>query len=65
MLRMLLAFRGAEWTRKAAVQGPRGIQTCAFDIVLMPEGNGDMETILAKKSDVYTVRGKNFESQHD
>jgi hypothetical protein len=31
---------------------------------LMPEGNGDMETILAKKSDVYTVRGKNFESQH-
>jgi hypothetical protein len=26
----------------------------------MPEGNGDMETILAKKSQVYTVRGKNF-----
>ena len=43
---------------------PRGIQTCAFDIVLMPEGNGDMETILVKKSVVYTVRRKNFESQH-
>jgi hypothetical protein len=62
---LLRAFRSAEWTRKAAVLGPLDdAQTCAFDIVLMPEGNRDMETILAKKSLVYTVRGKNFEAQH-
>jgi hypothetical protein len=37
---VLRAFRSAEWTRKAAVLGPLDdAQTCAFDIVLMPEGN--------------------------
>jgi hypothetical protein len=43
--------------------GPHGMQTYAFAIVLMPEGNRDMETIPPKKRQVYTVRLKNFDTQ--
>jgi hypothetical protein len=35
-------------------------QTESFDIILMPEGNGDVVTIPVKKSEVYTVFGKSF-----
>ena len=35
---------------------------CAFAIVLMPEGKGDMGTIPVKKSEVYTRPRKNFDT---
>jgi len=41
--------------RQAAALGPLlGANVCSFAIVLMPEGKGDMGTIPAKKSCVYT-----------
>jgi hypothetical protein len=49
---------GGAWDRM-------GCKRSAFAIVLMPEGNRDMETIPPKKSEVYTVRRKNFEHNRD
>jgi hypothetical protein len=37
---------------RRAVREPLGLQTWAFDIVLMPEGKRDIETIPAKKRKV-------------
>jgi hypothetical protein len=57
------AFRREE-AREAADLETAGDQTWAFDIVLMPEGKRDMETIPSKKSEVNPIPLKNFDLQH-
>jgi hypothetical protein len=39
-------------------------QTGSSDILVMPEGNGDMQTIPAKKTEVYPFFSKNFDCAH-